>query len=113
MKKRKRDTSNLIERVVHPANLTEACKEVVRNKGAGGVDGMKVSELKDHLDKHRNELNESIMNCEYLPQPIRGKEIPKGGNKWRQLGIPTAIDRMLQQAVSRVVMMHYESFINK
>ncbi len=109
MKKRKRDTSNLIERVLHPANLTQACKEVVRNKGAGGVDGMKVSELKDYLDKNRNELNECIMNCEYLPQPIRGKEIPKGGGKTRLLGIPTAIDRMLQQAVSRVVMMHYET----
>jgi len=49
MKRRKRDTSNLIERVLHPANLTIACSEVVRNKGAGGVDGMKVSELKCHL----------------------------------------------------------------
>ncbi len=109
MKRRKRDTSNLIERVLHPANLTIACKEVVRNKGAGGVDGMKISELKNHLDKHRTDLVESIMNGEYLPQPIRGKEIPKGGGKNRLLGIPTTIDRMLQQAVSRVVMMHYET----
>ncbi len=108
MKRRKRDTSNLIERVLHPANLTIACKEVVRNKGAGGVDGMKISELKNHLDKHRTDLVESIMNGEYLPQPIRGKVIPKGGGKNRLLGIPTTIDRMLQQAVSRVVMMHYE-----
>ncbi len=109
MKKRKRETSHLIERVLHPANLTQACKEVVRNKGADGVDGMKVSELKDHLDRNRNKLNECIMKCKYLPQPIRGKEIPKGGGKTRLLGIPTAIDRMLQQAVSRVVLMHYES----
>jgi len=109
MKRRKRDTSNLIERVLHPANLTIACKEVVRNKGAGGVDGMKVSELKHHLDLHRNQLVEDVQDCQYLPQPIRGKEIPKGGGKTRLLGIPTAIDRMLQQAVSRVVMMHYET----
>ena len=109
MKKRKRDTSNLIERVLHPANLTLACKEVVRNKGAGGVDGMKVSELKSHLDRHRNQLVKDAMEYTYLPQPIRGKDIPKGKGKTRPLGIPTVIDRMMQQAVSRVVMMHYET----
>ncbi|MCW3808128.1 group II intron reverse transcriptase/maturase, partial [Plebeiibacterium marinum] len=109
MKKRKRDTSNLIERILHPVNLTMACKEVVRNKGAGGIDGMKVSELKTHLDLHRNELVEQVMNMQYLPQPIRGKDIPKGGGKTRPLGIPTVVDRMMQQAVSRVVMMYYET----
>ena len=81
----------------------------MRNKGAGGVDGMKVSELKHHLDLHCKQLVEDVENCAYLPHPIRGKEIPKGGGKTRLLGIPTAIDRMLQQAVSRVVMMHYET----
>jgi RNA-directed DNA polymerase len=86
-----------------------ACKEVVRNKGAGGVDGMKVSELKEYLDQQRSTLEDEISNGRYIPQPIRGKEIPKGGGKFRLLGIPTAIDRMLQQAVSRVVMMHYET----
>jgi len=105
----KRDTTNLIERMLHSGNLTMACKEVVRNKGAGGVDGMKVSELKEYLDQQRSTLEDEIRNGRYIPQPIRGKEIPKGGGKFRQLGIPTAIDRMLQQAVSRVVMMHYET----
>ncbi|TAJ09060.1 hypothetical protein DMA11_20835 [Marinilabiliaceae bacterium JC017] len=109
MKRRRRDTKNLIERILHPANLTTACKEVVRNKGAGGVDGMKVSELKDHLDQYRSTMETEIRNCQYLPQPIRGKAIPKGGGKYRLLGIPIAIDRMLQQAVSRVVMIHYET----
>ncbi len=109
MRKDNRDTTNLIERILYPANLTMACKEVVRNKGAGGIDGMKVSELKSHLDNHRQELETLIRNENYIPQPIRGKEIPKGGGKMRLLGIPTAIDRMLQQAVSRVVMMFYET----
>ncbi len=95
MRKDNRDTTNLIERILHPANLTMACKEVVRNKGAGGVDGMKVSELKSHLDNHRQELEALICNESYIPQPIRGKEIPKGGGKVRLLGIPTVIDRML------------------
>lgn len=108
MERRRRDTTNLIERVLHPANLTTACIQVVRNRGAGGVDEMKVSELKNHLDQHRSALESAIRNCQYLPQAIRGKEIPKGDGRYRLLGIPAAIDRMLQQAVSRVVMAHYE-----
>jgi len=98
----------LIEKILQPANLTEACKEVVRNKGAGGVDGMKVSELKAHLDEHRSTLTDLIRNGNYHAQPIRGKEISKGNGKMRLLGIPIAIDRMLQQAVLRVVMLSYE-----
>lgn len=72
----------LIEKILQPTNLTMACKEVVRNKGAGGVDGMKVSELESYLQNHRSELSEQIRNCTYHAQPIRGKEIPKGkGNQ--------------------------------
>lgn len=109
MKRNNSNTNNLIERILHPANLTTACKEVIRNKGAGGIDGMKVTELKSHLDKNRKELESLIRNGQYLPQPIRGKEIPKGKGKPRLLGIPTAIDRTLQQAVSRVIMEYYET----
>ncbi len=108
MREKKIDTSNLIEQVLRPSNLTMACKEVVQNKGAGGVDGMKVSELKDHLDNNRQVLENLIRNGNYLPQPVRGKEIPKRKGKTRLLGIPTVIDRMLQQAASRVVMAYYE-----
>ncbi|WP_154665684.1 hypothetical protein [Saccharicrinis fermentans] len=57
MKRRKRNTNHLIERVLYPANLTIACKGVVSNKGAGGVDGMRVSELKDYLDQNRKQLD--------------------------------------------------------
>ena len=98
----------LIDRVLDAGNLTNACKEVVRNKGAGGVDGMGVKELKGHLDEHRRELMDRIHRCHYQPEPIRGKEIPKGGGKTRMLGIPTVIDRMLQQAVLRTIMAQYE-----
>jgi retron-type reverse transcriptase len=72
MKRRKRDTTNLIERVLHSGNLTMACKEVVRNKGAGGVDGMKVSELKEYLDQQRSVLDDEIRNGRSMPQPLRG-----------------------------------------
>lgn len=90
------------------ANLTKACEEVVKNKGAGGIDGMGVDKLKSYLDNHRHAIVEQIQNCEYHAQPILGKEIPKGKGKTRLLGIPTVIDRMLQQAVCRVIMLRYE-----
>lgn len=99
---------DLIEQILQNANLTNACKEVIRNKGAGGVDGMSVDELKSHLDTHRDTLTSQVRNCEYCALPVRGKEISKSNGKTRLLGIPTVIDRMLQQAVSRVVMLRYE-----
>jgi len=98
----------LIEEVLRAGNLTEASKEVIRNKGAGGVDNMYVDDLKEYLDKNRDSLTDQIRKSVYIPQPIRGKEIPKGNGKFRTLGIPTVIDRMLQQAVLRVIMPHYE-----
>lgn len=98
----------MIEKILEAGNLTKACKEVVKNKGAGGVDKMPVKKLKAYLDANREKLCESVRSGEYLPQPIRGKQIPKGNKKMRLLGIPTAIDRMLQQAVLRVVMPQYE-----
>ncbi len=97
-----------IERILNAGNLTKACREVVRNKGAAGVDAMNVKELKTYLDKNRKQLTEQLRKGEYYPQPIRGKEIAKGNGKKRLLGIPTAIDRMLQQAVARVIMPQYE-----
>ena len=97
-----------IEKVLLSGNLTEACSEVVNNKGAGGIDGMSVSELKAYLDLTREVLCETIRKGKYIPQPIRGKAILKRNGKTRQLGIPTVIDRMLQQAVLRVIMPQFE-----
>jgi retron-type reverse transcriptase len=102
-----------IESVLNSGNLTQACYEVIRNKGAAGVDKMNVKELKDYLDKNRKELTGQIRHRNYIPQPIRGKEIPKGNGKMRLLGIPTVIDRMLQQAVSRVIMPQFEYMFSK
>ena len=97
-----------IDAILSAGNLTQACRQVIRNKGAGGVDAMSVKELKPYLDKNRNELTELIRQGKYYPQPIRGKEIPKGNKKKRLLGIPTVVDRMLQQAVVRIIMPQYE-----
>jgi RNA-directed DNA polymerase len=99
-----------IQKILSASNLTKACKEVVANKGAAGVDAMSVKELRQYLDKNRNQLVESIFQGDYLPSAIRGKEISKsnGQKKKRLLGIPTVIDRMLQQATARTLMQYYE-----
>ena len=106
--KQKTYAMQTIDKVLSARNLTEACSEVVKNKGAGGVDGMSVKELKSYLDENREGLCCIIRKGRYIPQPIRGKEIPKRNGKKRLLGIPTAIDRMLQQAVSRTIMPQFE-----
>jgi len=97
-----------IDKVLNTRNLTEACAEVIKNKGAAGIDHMDVKQLKAYLDTNRDELKTLINRGDYIPQPIRGKEIPKRNGKTRLLGIPTVVDRMLQQAVSRVIMPQYE-----
>jgi RNA-directed DNA polymerase len=98
----------LIDEILRAGNLTDACYEVIRNKGSAGIDKMTVSELKAYLDTNRVTLEQQVRDSRYLPQPTRGKEIPKRNGKMRLLGIPTAVDRMLQQATSRVLMLHYE-----
>ena len=98
----------MIEEVLHPANLMRAYRQVVRNKGSAGVDGMKVDELYAYLQNHRESLKTTIRAGVYLPQPILGVEIPKSNGKKRLLGIPTVVDRMLQQAVGQILCNHYE-----
>jgi group II intron reverse transcriptase/maturase len=98
----------MIEEVLHPANLMRAYRQVVRNKGAAGVDGMKVEELYAYLSNHRERLKESIRTDSYLPHPILGIEIPKSNGKKRLLGVPTVVDCMLQQAVGQILSNHYD-----
>lgn len=102
-----------IDKVLNAGNLTNACHEVIRNKGASGIDKMSVKELKAYLDKNRETLRGQIRSGDYIPQPIKGKEIPKSNGKMRLLGIPTVIDRMLQQAVSRVIMPQFEYMFSR
>lgn len=98
----------MIEEVLHPSNMMRACRQVERNKGSAGIDGMGVESLRAHFRLNRKELEHSMREGTYLPQPVLGVEIPKGGGKVRQLGIPTVLDRMLQQAVAQVLCNHYE-----
>jgi group II intron reverse transcriptase/maturase len=98
----------LIDKILNHTNLTKAAEQVIRNKGAAGVDNVSVKELKAYLDKNREALIRQIRQGNYYPQAIRGVEIPKSNGKKRLLGIPTVVDRMLQQAVSQHLMCQYE-----
>jgi RNA-directed DNA polymerase len=98
----------MIEKVLNRKNLYKAYRQVVRNKGSAGVDGMKVTELLSYLESNRDSIATSILNHTYVPNPIKGVEIPKSNGKTRLLGVPTVVDRWLQQAVSQVLMTKYE-----
>lgn len=94
----------LIDEVMHRDNMMEAHKRVVRNKGAAGVDGMTVDELMPFCREHWARIRSEVMNGTYIPQPIRRVEIPKPGGKGKRvLGIPTVIDRLIQQALQQVL----------
>jgi len=98
----------LLEEILSRKNLNEAYKRVYANKGASGVDGVTVEELHEHLRVHKAEILESIRARKYKPQPVRRVEIPKDNGKMRQLGIPTVVDRVIQQAVAQVLTLRYE-----
>jgi RNA-directed DNA polymerase len=98
----------MIEQVLKRKNLYKAYRQVVKNKGAAGVDKMKVTDLAEYLEEHRNRILTSVINHTYIPQPIKGVEIPKSNGKMRLLGVPTVVDRWLQQAVSQVLSSKFE-----
>ena len=101
----------LIEKILSEENLNEAVKRVKTNKGACGIDKMSVSELDEYFRKHKEEIISSIMNMTYKPQPVKRVYIPKPNGKKRPLGIPTAVDRVVQQATAQVLSQIYdESF---
>jgi RNA-directed DNA polymerase len=103
----------LIDKILHPKNLTKAYYKVVSHGGAAGVDKMGVKELKSYIDVHRISIGSSILNYNYLPSAIKGVEIPKSNGKKRLLEIPTVIDRWLQQAVSQQLMPFFEICFSK
>jgi len=98
----------LLEKILSRGNLNEAYKRVYANKGTSGVDGVTVHELQSYLKDHKAELLESIRTRKYKPQPVRRVEIPKENGKTRPLGIPTVVDRVIQQATAQVLSPIYE-----
>jgi len=96
-------TDRLMEEVCRPENLNRAYRRVKANKGAPGVDGMTISELRTWLAAHKEGLIATLLDGSYRPQPVRGVQIPKPGGGVRQLGIPTVVDRLVQQAILQVL----------
>ncbi|RXG11190.1 group II intron reverse transcriptase/maturase [Leeuwenhoekiella aestuarii] len=98
----------MIAKVVAARNLSDACKRVVRNKGSAGIDGMPTTALKAFIEAHRSEVVHQLISKSYRPQAIKGVAIPKPNGKTRLLGVPTVVDRWLQQAVSQQLAIHFE-----
>ena len=98
----------LIEQILSQGNLKEAIRRVKINKGAPGVDNKTVDELDGYFKKHQAEIKDSIMKMKYRPQAVRRVYIPKANGKKRPLGIPTVVDRVIQQAIAQVLMKIYD-----
>src|SRR5574344_658923 len=107
------DKEHLFEQILSPANLNRAYKAVVRNKGCGGIDKMSCEQLLPWLLTNRDELIRSLMDGSYRPNPVKRVEIPKDNGKMRLLGIPTVVDRMVQQAINQVLTPIYENQFSK
>lgn len=98
----------LIEQILSQSNLKEAICRVKINKGAPGVDKRTVDELDSYFKKHQAEIKDAIMKMKYRPQAVRRVYIPKANGKKRTLGIPTVVDRVIQQAIAQVLMKIYD-----
>jgi len=98
----------LLERILSADNLNEAYKKVKSNRGSHGVDGMTVEEILPYMKEHGEALKESILCGKYRPKPVLRVEIPKPDGGMRQLGIPTVVDRVIQQATAQVISPIYE-----
>lgn len=101
-------TEHLMEYIFSPGNLNNSYLQVKRNAGASGVDKMEVEELLPYLRQHKDELVKSLMQGTYRPNPVRRVEIPKDNGKKRQLGIPSVVDRVIQQSISQVLTLVYD-----
>lgn len=98
----------LLNELLSEENLKIAKQKVKKNKGASGIDGMEVKELDEYLSKHLDEIKEQIRNKKYSPKPVKRVEIPKPDGGVRNLGVPTVVDRFVQQAIAQVLTPIYE-----
>jgi len=101
--------SSLLNRVLERNNLVRALKQVRRNKGAPGIDGMTVDELPDFLRQQWPKVREQLIEGRYRPKPVKRVEIPKPDGRKRKLGIPTVLDRLIQQAIAQVLQAEWDS----
>lgn len=96
-------TLNLIEQICEPANMNQAYRKVKANKGASGVDGITVDGVLTYVREHKEELIKSLLDGSYKPNLVRGVQIPKPDGSKRQLGIPTVLDRVIQQSILQIL----------
>lgn len=102
----------LLDKILNQENLNKAYKKVVSNKGVAGVDGVTVDEAAEYIKEHKEEIISKIKERKYKPQPVKRVQIPKENGKMRNLGIPTVIDRIIQQAMVQVLSPIYEEQFN-
>ena len=103
---------DLIEVIISKENLNRAYKKVVSNKGTSGIDEMTVKELGNYIREHKDEIISSLRNRTYMPKPVRRVYIPKSNGKKRPLGIPTVLDRTIQQAIAQPISDIYENIFS-
>src|SRR5215475_7094090 len=101
-------TDRLMEEICEPENLKEALRQVKANKGSAGIDTMTVDQLADYLKQHWPAIREQLLSGTYAPKPVRRVEIPKPDGGVRKLGIPTVLDRFIQQAVMQVLQRQWD-----
>jgi RNA-directed DNA polymerase len=101
-------TNRLMEEVCERENLKAALRRVKANRGSPGIDGMTVDGIKDYLKQHWSAIREQLLNGTYKPKPVRRVEIPKPDGGVRKLGIPTVLDRFIQQAVMQVLQRRWD-----
>lgn len=102
----------LLEQILTKENLNKAYKKVYQNKGASGVDGITVEEVSEYLKENKDKILNQIRHRRYKPQPVRRVQIPKENGKKRNLGIPTVVDRIIQQAIVQVISPIFEKQFN-
>lgn len=103
-----REVNGLLEKILEPENLNKAYKQVKKKKGSHGVDQMEVEHLLQYLKENGDVLRKTILEGKYRPKPVRRVEIPKDNGQKRQLGIPTVVDRVVQQAIQQILSPIYE-----
>ena len=102
----------LLDKILNQENLNKAYKKVVSNKGVAGVDGVTVDEVAEYIKEHKEEIINKIKERKYKPQPVKRVQIPKENGKMRNLGIPTVLDRIIQQAMVQVLSPIFEEQFN-
>ena len=99
----------LIEKILDKSNVRVALEKVIANKGTSGIDGMKVEELRDYMNANWPSIKQSILERSYKPAPVRRVEIPKPNGGVRKLGIPTVVDRTIQQSIVQILTPIFEA----